>query len=367
MADWSEARLGSTTFGWPTSSPGTAVHNLSATTSGVGYYFQPKTTDAITHLGFRYGTRTGTPPTYVIGIEGVSTSTGNPDATYKQSGGIDCKATFTPPASTAWDSTWQWVALAQSYVPTQGQDLIATIRYSSGTVDGTNFSSIANELSNGVSSGVVNDPYSLRLTAGSWAKRSSLPLFAYRTANNRRGIVYQGNYTTTTASTVGDRSAVKFVIPSGSCSTLTIKGLRLWGVLAGASGKEPILGIWDSGGAVATKTLDTDFSSNASSRFMREYLFTADATLTAGTTYYAGLEVGNSTSGSLGVAGIQLSEANDQLAYPFGTQWCLSTYSSGAWTDDQTVRPFLELILEDVTASASSGGGVLIANGALIR
>lgn len=365
MADWREVRIGSTQFGWPVGAPGTAVHNLSASDSGVGFAVQCKDTNAITHLGFRYGTATGTPPTYVVGLEGVSSTTGQPSGAYLQSGGIDCKATFTPPSGASWDGTWQWVTLAQSYTPSQGEMVAITIRYSSGTVNVSNFSSIANEASNLISSGISSDPYSLRLTTGSWSKRNTLPLWGIRTASTRYGNVYQGNYTTQTASTVGQRSAMKFTLPSGSFTSVTVKGIRFYGVLAGAAGKNPILGIWDGSGSIVTRTLDTDLPNSPASRFVREYMFGSVATLTPGTTYYAGLEVADATSAALGIAGITLSEANDQLAFPWGTAACISVYASGAWTDDTTVRPFCELIVDDVTASAGTSplfNGLIVGN-----
>src|SRR5690349_18160435 len=66
--------------------------------------------DTWTHVGFRYGARTGTPVQHKTGLQTPDAS-GNPDGTYL-GGGSPASGTFTPPADATWDGTWQWVALA---------------------------------------------------------------------------------------------------------------------------------------------------------------------------------------------------------------------------------------------------------------
>src|SRR5262245_6559267 len=79
----------------------------------------------ISRLGFRYGTRTGTPPTYRISLQGVDGS-GLPDGTIK-GGGSPASATFTPPADTSWNSTWQWINLSNTYTTANRGEKLATV------------------------------------------------------------------------------------------------------------------------------------------------------------------------------------------------------------------------------------------------
>src|SRR5688572_26797065 len=176
--------------------------SLDASNDGVGWVFQANSADAITHLGFRYGARTGTPPTYRISLQSPTAAGGLPDGTVL-GGGSPASGTFTPPADATWDGTWQWVALTNSYTPSRGQLLVSAIEHSSGTVDGSNFSSFTRQ----VTGFRMDDgfPYSCILTAGTWAK-STMPCFGYRTANGRYGYIGQSAYATNTAGTNGHRS-----------------------------------------------------------------------------------------------------------------------------------------------------------------
>lgn len=332
-----------------------------ANNDGLGWIFKSPTTDAITHLGFRYGARTGTPPTYIIGLEGVVTTTGLPDGTYL-GGGTPASMTFTPPADATIDGLWQWKALDNSYTPTRGQDLAITIRYSSGTVDGSNNSSFTRRNPTGVAH---SNPYSLTLTAGTWAASNEQPVFGIRTASNRYGNIIQAAYTTRTASTVGHRAALKFTLPADWASTFKVRGVRFYGSIASAAGKTPILGLWDASSAIQTASIDTDISASATGTNVINELYFDEASLTAlnfGGTYYAGLEVADAASGGVIVTGATLSEANDLLSFPGGTAVHLATYDGATWSDVQTARPMMELIFDDLTEPAGgSGGGLRLA------
>jgi hypothetical protein len=223
MADMYLQRLGMPPQFLNVGTPTAAAHTVDATNDGIGFVFHAPTTDAITHIGIRYGIRTGTPPAYVVGFEGLSS--GNPDGTFL-GGGSPRSGTFTPPADTTWDNTWQWVSLDNSHSPSAlGEATCIALRYSSGTINGSNFSSFVNEVGNLVATSQNHNPYSLRLTAGSWAKRTSMPAFGIRTASARYGYYYAAHYTTTIASN-GYRSTMKFRIPSSATNTYKLAGVR---------------------------------------------------------------------------------------------------------------------------------------------
>jgi hypothetical protein len=341
--------------------PSANNHIVDASNEGVAWVFDTRSTNAITHLGFRYGARTGTPPTYIIGLEGVSTSTGNPDGTYV-GGGSPASATFTPPADTTDDGVWKWIALSNSYTPTLSQRLAITIRYSSGTIDGSNNSSFTSRWS-GMSPELGSFPYSLTNTAGTWTKGTSAPIYGVRTASERYGPIIPNLYATRTAATIGHRQAMKVNLPAGFGDTYKVAGFRASASIATTTGKAPLAKIWSASAALASKTMDVDQMGSPTSGAYRtvEVFFDTSVTLNFGTDYYFGFEVAETTNSGILIYGTRYLDTTDK-SYIEGGSYCVgSSYDGSTWTDydDATVRPWMELILEDWT-EPSGGGGLLL-------
>lgn len=367
MTDFANWRLGSGL--WTASTVTFSNHTVDANNDGIAFEIQARDANPITHIEFRYGARTGTPPVFVATLEGKSATTGAPDGT-DVGGGSSTAKTFTPPADATWDGTQQAIALTNSYTPTRGQILMATIRYSSGTIDASNLSTFTTH------SGTLNNnagwkfPQAYRLTAGTWAGQLAMPIVGLRTASSRYGLIFEAAYNTRSASTVGHRQAVKFTLPSAIATTKTIKGVRFVGSIAGAAAKNPILTLWSASSALQTFTLDSDWwSSPGNSYQVFEVLFDEAtlSSLTWGTAYYIGLEVADATNGGVLLNGLQLDDAADLSAYGGGSNACLSTYNGSSWTDDTTVYPFFELILDDITGNTAGGSGAVIGtNGRVI-
>lgn len=341
------------------SSPSASNHLVDASNEGAAFVFDTRTTNTITHLGFRYGARTGTPPTFIIGLEGVSTTTGFPDGTYKTNGG-NCSGTFTPPADTSWDGLWQWVALSNTYPPTLTERLALTIRHSSGTVDASNNSSFTTNWSN-LAPVLASLPYAVRNTGGTWASQTSAPGFGVRTANERYGAIIPNLYTTRSASTIGHRQAMHVVLPAGFGSTYRVLGIRACASVASALGKAPLAKIWSASSALASKTIDTDQIGSATSGAYRtiETYFDTAVNLNFGTDYYFGFEVADAASAGVLIYGTQYASADDKATDESGAYCSLATYNGSSWTDDNTVRPWMELILDDWT-EPSGGGGIIM-------
>lgn len=323
-------------------------HSADANNDGVAWVFQANTADPITHLGFRYGARTGTPPTYSMRLEGVGTD-GLPDNADIGGGSATAK-TFTPPADTTWNGTWRWIELTNPFTPTRGQMLASTIRYSSGTIDASNFSSFSYTWT-GIrpSSGF---PYPLLLTAGTWAKNAGASLFGYRTANGRYGIIGISEYTTN-ISTAGNRQAMHFTLPSGHGSTFKVLGMRAVNDMP-TTGTTIIFGLWDAAGtAIQSVTIDSDHVRAPGSIGTQEFYFD-ETTLTAlnfGTKYYIGYEIVGS---DVGLRGVTLGEAADRSWAPNGVNMGLGIWNGSSWADTDTVLPQASLILADITEPAGS-------------
>ncbi len=367
MADVKYLRWNANPLNWNnTNTPAFTNMTCDANNDGMAFGFQARDTNAITHVGFRYGLRAVTPPTYKVTIEGLTTGS-MPDGT-DVGGGSPTATNFTPPADTTWDGTWQWIALTNSFTPTLGQRLCVTIRYSTGTVDGTNYSTFTRALASVEAGTVKLHPGSYTLTAGTWASAGGLAIGAVRTASTRYGVPAETVYATRTASTVGHRQAMRFSVPAAMGDTFKVRGVRFTGSMASAAAKAPILGIWSASTAMNTLTIDSDDVGGSSSARTTEYYFDDAATLTCGTVYYAGLEVADAVNGGVSIHGIDLDSADDGDAYPGGaSDWVLSNYNGSAWTDAPTVRPFMELILDDITEPSGGGGGGPLIGGRLVR
>lgn len=361
MADVSGLTLGAPHTGFPVGTPAFSNFALDASNDGAAWAFQALNDHPITGCQVRIGARAGTPPTYVVTLEQLSATTGFPDGT--DIGGASPTAkTFTPPADATWDGTLQTITFTNAYTPARGQRLCLTLRHSSGTVDGSNHDTFTTDCQNLIAGSSFADWNSLRLTAGTWGKVQRMPNFGIVTASERYGFPLESFYNTRSGSTVGHRQALKFKLPAGSCSSLAVRGLRLSGSIAAAVGKNPVLGLWSAGGVLQNYTLDSDVVSQAANSYMfRSFLFD-EVTLSAlspDTWYYAGLEVADAVNGGVLLNGLQLDSASDLSAFPGGSNWHLATYDGSNWTDDQTVRPFAELDLADLTGGS---GMVLLGN-----
>lgn len=333
---------------------------IDGTTDAIAFFFQAETTDPITGLWFKYGLRTGTPVAHTFGLEGVDAS-GLPD-TADIGGGSPTAAAFTPPPDTSWDSVGQWITLTNAYTPSAiGQELYAVIR-PTGTPDGANNSSFARSLSNFAAG--WQRPNTVGYNAGSPIKYNAPPAFAYRTSSKRFLYPFLNNYTTASSATAGHRVLCKFTAAAGWGSTYKIRSVSgHFGYSSTA--RNPKIVLLDSGGSVLqSHTLDTDQMPTTNNAPQKVTFDGSLATLSYGTQYYIGVEVGSSAA-AVSMRGVTVGSADDRTAFPFGVNACLTTFDGSTYTDDTTVVPALEMELEDITepAGGGGGGGLLVGGG----
>jgi hypothetical protein len=329
-------------------------HLLDAATDEVAGGYIANSTDAITHVGFRLGSTVQAPPVYQVSLQSMDTASGKPSGTIL-GGGSPASATFNP---TGWTTySYRWIALDNPYTPSFGEIIIPVVRYSSGTIGGSNRISIT---WNWNQQFISDARLPGMTTVNNWSTvaKSSDQAFGIRTANSRHGIIVNTDQqTAVTAAAIGSRETLKFTLPSGF-PELTCYGLR---IVRGSMGTSFKAGIWGSTGAelasesIVTATIRGD-----------DYVtcgFSNPVTITPGTAYYAGIE--RLANGGQMIY-IELSEANDQLAYPLGTAACRSAWNGSAWTDHPTFRPLsLELLISDITGGGGAsfpriGGGGLV-------
>lgn len=338
--------------------------DLNGSTVKYAWIFQSESTDAITHIGFRYTLRTGTPPVYLADLQSVNTSDGKPSGTIL-GGGSPASATFTPPASTAWDGTWQWIALTNAYTPAVGDLIAIVIEYSSGTINGSNFGRFTNR-------GLASDsaifvrPYGATATGGTWTLSSRPWIMGYKTANRAYGKPHTLMTNTSYSSdSVNDAFGMVFNIPAAESgwTQFVLRGIRWLGRSGDTAARTITVRLKDlSGGgagvAVVTETIDADQMPGGNTGFF-EYMFLAPPSLTTGVKYVVLLEAGG-TLMNINMAYITTPGATEASAFPGGANfWLGKSADNSTVTEDTSVRPCMGLFISQTVLPAVGIGAVI--------
>lgn len=310
----------------------------------------------ITHVGYKQNSVTGTSPNYIMGLEGISGTDGTPDASALRS-----TAAFQPTSGD--NAKFVWRALSSSYTATVGQFFMGVIRYSSGTIDGSNFVQFHAAQSNTI----MGFPYYVTHNGTSATKAGGMPLFGCKTAGGDVfgwpiGASAQTNINGGGVAT--SEAGMAFALPATLYPTYKIAGVRVWTNGAPASANLSAR-LYTGTTLLQECTRDSDWFSLVPGAI--EFWFTDSSltTLTGGTTYR--IVVHNShASTNWGVGALTLSDAGDRDAFPFGTSVNGTTrVGSGSWTDTTTTFYPFGLILEE-TAVSAGGASSLIGSG-LVR
>jgi len=334
--------------------------------------------DTITDIGFHQGTTTGTPAVGSYSIALFPLTTGglpNTGATFASAAlNSVTVTTFTP--SSGNDNTWVWVSLAgNTYTLTQGQEY-AIVLWRNAATDASNKITVNPSMNNFYNQGIAA---SVTCAAGTWSKQTAAhqPTMGVRSS----GSAYGFPYTTTAAATVNNfgsttESGVIFTIPSSFGSTYVLRGIR---------------GLFKTPTSSATNTFQANLYSSPTSspvqlaksvlvkndRFQRnntftevDLYFTSPSTLTCGTQYGIGFSTTSATDG--GIYTLNQVAQSDFLAWngQMQTQFATRTASSfanidagtatGNFSGTTTLRPWLDLILDDLTPPAGAAGMLFI-------
>jgi hypothetical protein len=311
---------------------------LSSSSHKIAYPFIADDVDGtINALGVRMGAITGSSPTYQIELQGLD-STGLPDGVAVTNSG----ATFNPTSLSYGAGSFNWVSITGATL-TRGNVYALVVRYSSGTVDASNNASFLLNTSNIGPGESFGNPYVLTDTGSGWTKSttpSTAPAFGYRSSTSTYGLPYQGGGAPT-ITTNGNRITSKFSIDANFASTVSVRGILLVSTSVAASGTYKV-GIWNAAGTeiASSGSQDTDHQASTGKH---EILapFTSSAVLTAGTTYYAGIE--RVSTATLTPRTMQFSANRDLETQPFGSSCVRSDWNGSAWSD--TTTEILPLIL----------------------
>lgn len=324
---------------------------VDSSTDGVAWISQAQEAATITHLGFRQGVLTGSSPVYIIGFE-TRGDDGHPDGTIL-GGGSPQSATFTPSG----DGTWQWIELDNMRTVARGDVICVTVRYSSGTIDGSNNVSFTYR-SAILGQGRVVFPYGVTLASGSWTSQDDSPVWGMKSSSRSYGAPIEGGAGHVfDAADSPDEFGVAFTFPDGFSDVVNVLGGQL-ALDNNLSTGDFIMSLYNDTTLLQevsiTGTLGT-VSSRPDSHFLFDETILSD--LSPGTEYILSFKT-DDTSLTISVFTLLFdTSAELQGMAPFGLA-CLkcreaSRTNSGAWSFDATVLPAISLIVQTVTEASS--------------
>lgn len=312
---------------------------------------------------FGVGSETGAPGTWIVGLETVTATTGRASGVVKTGTG-NCTGTFTPNGATAGAETC--VALTgTTCAVARGETFATTVKYSSGTVNGSNYWTMRWR-----HSGASDQDNSRAFTPWAWtvangaATRQSdeIALIKWKNATTTYGTLIKDAFNAISNTVCSDSTADEvgnyFTYSCCTGGTYKIAALDAF-VKTGATGKTITATIYDGTTDRQSFTIDSDYlranSVNTTERFPFD-----DSTLyslSCGTPYTLALKA-NETSCDFIVYLLEFYNANDQQGWPFGTNTYLRTRAdAGAWTSVTTQRAMIHPVIDSITCPAAGSTG----------
>lgn len=318
------------------------IATLDAAGEYVAFVFVAREAMTISHVGTRSGTIAGS-PTLDIRIETVDASTGLPTGTLW--------ATNTNIVTAAWTSNlWRLEALTASASISYGQVFAVKLAFNSGTsFQVRSFTGMSGNAFTGHPYQVLNTgtPTKAAAEVGGLALGSSTSSF-YSLPSV---FPYENDEDTTFNNTGGARRGVKFTAPfTGRCI-----GLHYGGIATAVGDFNA--GIWDDAGNEVNSSITAHEGDIGAANATRMILFDNPVTISAGTAYRAAIEPSSATNCQL--SALILPSADYRSAMPGGTNFFLTTYTSGGgWVDTATEKvAALSLVFDQLDDGVGGGGG----------
>lgn len=263
------------------------------------------------------------------------------------------------------DNGWKTATLTAAASFTRGDKFAIVIVVSSGTPN-----LVLNGCMGTVSTALVFAHWPLTLQdtgAGTWASAANgFAWIADFTTNGPTALVgltpvQAGTVTAYNSGTSPDERAMRFQLPFKT----RVLGMRV-AMFNIAAGADFTFSLWDTtgttdAGALAQATQDGDFALSTTQDGFVDLFFASPPTLSAATTYYAGVRA--DTANNIGLGEMSNSAITNALrALPgVSAQVYLSTRvwtagTAGAWTDTTTTFPMIHLIIDQLDDGAGGAG-----------
>jgi hypothetical protein len=338
----------------------TSTTTINSGTVSAAFLFQPGTTDAITHLGFRKGTSAGgSGTTGRISLQGV-TSGGQPDGSIKSGGSANATFLFNAPTTTAFN----WFSLTSSYTPSSSDELLCyVIEYLSGTTpDGSHNLGVVGTCMLSATTRANRLPCFASGSGGTYTQTGGTPVWGFRTASGRYGFPLVASGATTINSGGTPEAGGKFRFMNGFTGKYKVGAVRVFNSTMSAASTITAK-LYGGGGAgdttaLQTGTVDTDApSSGGAGGVLTIPLAGTPAELDFGSYYRVALSTGDANNQI--VHGFTVTDAADLEAFGHGSQMTLSTRNGGNWTDTDTTRLLMEVRVDSVQISGGGGARVI--------
>jgi hypothetical protein len=345
--------------GTPMVSSSNFVLSTTSTSSvtGYGWVFRVQETTTITSISFLVSAVNGSPGTIRGGIKNVNTTAGTVTADTTTWAGTN---TAFGTATTWTAGAWKTITLGTSLSVTRGDVYAIWLQPSTGTWSvGNDDISIQRSYTN--IQILDRAPYGIQANGSTTVSKNAVttPCFMYHSSTKSYGWPF------TSATDIGaaidsgsspDEFGLRFRLPSSSCSSYSVAGVLVSGLL-GTGDWDLVL--YDSNGTTELQniTIDKDQIYNAAS--YPHHVYFNETTLSAllPNTYYR-VTLRPTSATSMGTTHYwTLKSAGDRNALvdqAADINWCERT-NAGAWTDTDTRLPVLQLIITDMTATASGG------------
>lgn len=323
------------------------INTLTASSTTFAYSIVMQMTEAatLTHAGFNFIQRVGTPTDLIVELRDVDAS-GNIGTTLHASATV-ASSSLTYNTS----GKIQWIAFSSSYAATKGQLISVTLK-TSGTWDGSNYILLGYQFnSNQEAHGNRSKfPYGLQGTG-----RVDGVLGGVRSSTTCYGYPATALGTSTYAFTA-TRYGNRFTVPSNIGGSVVLRGLVVR-TLANTGSSFSLKFGSISGSTVTelfTQTVDTDVQNNSATGMRWEFVFTTPQTLTTGSEYVVGiLPSGNNVQ--IGTVGLESSLERTAFTHSTtGDAKSGSWTSGGAWTTDDTKLYFISPVFDQINAPSGS-------------
>lgn len=340
--------------GGPTSKTLQAIGDYAATIC------QAEEDATITRVTGYVNARNGTPGTTRVGIQSVSTTTGLPTGTWLGSVDLTTDATNFPATSAK-----EWT-LSTNATVTRGQYYAIVVSALSGTWNtATDNLQLYVYQGTGVGPSLAVFPYNYDVingVAGAKTTLAILPCLGCGSSTTQYRIAHKpASIGSWNSGSTPNQRGIKFKLPASTSTSFKIAGVRM------AVGPTNSASTWDlnlydaSNTVLQNRSFTNQEAFNVATLLIRDYYFD-ESTLTAlspNTDYRIAIQATSATLGCMTY--IELSSATDcsSAFIPGGTYHATTRTGTGAWTDTTTAWFPMQLIIDDLTASA---GGTSVYN-----
>lgn len=379
--DAARIRVGSPVPPWPAGGTfALSTHILDAANDAVDFIFYAEADVTVTHLCVHHASSAGAARQYILALTSVDGS--SVPSTVLATAMID------PITSAFGAATVQCAAITHdgaggalsNYAASQGTVYAIKLQPCQNTTapctdatapDGTNNSTF----NHGTSATVINRPnlpYPGTTNAGTRTKQSHWPIYGYRSATASYGNLVSAINVGSQISS-GASMGMHWTLPAGHGDTYKVAGVEWSGRVTGAKTIRIALYPGNSTTEISNCAVnyDTDNGQSAGSdnRTAVAFFPSTCGALSYGTAYRVDFSPQDASAGFT-INSFTFAAAGDRSAFP-GSTWfgsisrsgCTGVCDTEAFTDDDTNRPFINLILSDVTEPSGSsviGGGFAI-------